>query len=217
VGSMVGMLAKNVFGCTVIGSAGGPEKCKMVVEKFGFDACVDYREAKGDASKLVAMVTKVAPKGIDTYFDNVGGFHFEAATALLRPAGRIALCGAIAAYNDAVPLPANLFTMKMIYTGQRIEGFVCSAWLAGKRGAFYKEMPQWVSEGKIVVEETRFKGVENWAVGFQALFEGKNTGKVVVDIAPAVQIKVSSSRRSSKSASKRSSKRTSTKTKSRDE
>lgn len=222
VGSMVGMLAKNVFGCKVIGSAGGPEKCKMVVEKFGFDACVDYREAKGDTKKLVAMVKEVAPEGIDTYFDNVGGFHFEAATAVLRSAGRIALCGAIAAYNDAVPLPANLYTMKMIYTGQRIEGFVCLPWLTGKRGAFYKEMPKWVSEGKIVVEETRFKGVENWAVGFQALFEGKNTGKVVVDIAPAVQIKASSSsssssRSSSKSASKRSSKRSSTKTKSRDE
>jgi NADPH-dependent curcumin reductase CurA len=64
VGSMVGQIAKNVFGCKVIGSAGGPEKCKMVVEKFGFDACVDYREAKGDAVKMEAMVRCCVPEGI---------------------------------------------------------------------------------------------------------------------------------------------------------
>mmetsp|Transcript_11768 Transcript_11768/g.36773 ORF Transcript_11768/g.36773 Transcript_11768/m.36773 type:complete len:354 (-) Transcript_11768:83-1144(-) len=183
VGSMVGMIAKNVYGCKVLGSAGGPEKCKMVTERFGFDHCVDYKTC-GRTRDLVAAVLKVAPGGIDMYFENVGGMHFEAALTCLRPKGRVAVCGAIAGYNDALPTPNKIHITNLIYTFQRIEGFVCTPWLTGEKGKFLTDMAGWVKEGKVKVEETFFSGVESFGTAFKSLFVGSNTGKVVVRCGP---------------------------------
>ena len=112
----------------------------------------------------------------------VGGIHFEAAMATLRPHGRVAICGGISAYNNSERTPQRLFPMDMIYSFQRIEGFMCMPWLSGKKGNFLPEMHSWLREGKIVVEETHFTGIEAWPDAFQALFTGANTGKVTVDV-----------------------------------
>lgn len=179
VGSMVGMIAKHVYGCKVVGSAGGPEKCKLVTEKFGFDYCIDYKKC-GRARDLIVELNKAAPGGIDMYFENVGGIHFEAAMTCLRPYGRVAVCGAISGYNDAKPLPNKIHITNMIYSFQRVEGFVCSPWLSGQEGSFLADMASWVKEGKLKVEETFFDGVGSFGDAFKSLFIGGNTGKVVV-------------------------------------
>lgn len=179
VGSLVGMIAKNVYNCTVIGSCGGPEKCNVIKEKFGFDHAIDYKVAD-DKDKLIAALKEVAPEGIDMYFENVGGFHFDAAFASLRPRGRIAVCGGISQYNKSTMEGNTINPMAMVYTFQRIEGFVCFPWLIGQRGNFLKDMSQFLRETKVIPQETFFEGIENWAEGFQSLFTGKNLGKVVI-------------------------------------
>lgn len=180
VGSLVGMLAKRVFNCTVIGSCGGPEKCALIKEKFGFDHAIDYKTIS-NAQELTAALKAVAPDGIDMYFENVGGMHFDAAFASLRPHGRIAVCGGISQYNS-VPELNSINPLQMIYTFQRIEGFVCMPWLSGQKGNFLSDMHQYLREGKLVVQETFYDGIESWPEAFQALFTGKNLGKVVVKI-----------------------------------
>lgn len=182
VGSMVGQLAKNVYNCKVIGSCGGPEKCALVTKEFGFDSAIDYKTV-ADADALKTKLKEAAPGGIDMYFDNVGGMHFVASFNSLRPHGRIAVCGGISQYNSsqAETLPIN--PLQMIYTFQRIEGFVCFPWLSGERGgAFLKPMAAWVKEGKIRAQETFFEGIDSWPLAFQSLFTGGNTGKVVVRV-----------------------------------
>jgi NADPH-dependent curcumin reductase CurA len=180
VGGYVGMLAKALFNCRVIGSCGGPEKAAIVKEKFGFDVAIDYKE-NNSKEKLLLALKEAAPEGIDMYFDNVGGYHLEAALDVLRARGRVAICGQISDYNSKIPTPIPWLPMKMIYAQQRIEGFVCYDWLHGMRGSFHEDMPRWLSEGKLpAIEETVFGGIDNWPVAFQSLFTGGNTGKVVV-------------------------------------
>lgn len=180
VGGMVGMLAKTLFNCTVIGSCGGPEKAAFIKEKYGFDHAIDYKTTS-NREEMVAALRAVAPDGIDMFFDNVGGFHLEAALEVLRARGRVAICGQIQEYNHKVPVPVNWHPMKMIYSQQRIEGFVCSEWLAGRRGNFHTDMPRWLEEGKLAtIQETVFEGITSWPLAFQSLFTGGNTGKVVV-------------------------------------
>jgi len=181
VGSLVGMIAKNVYHCTVIGSCGGAEKCALIKEKFGFDFAIDYK-AVNDKDKLIAALKEVAPNGIDMYFENVGGFHFDAAFASLGRGGRIAVCGGISQYNSKRELVEGntINPMAMVYTGQRIEGFISWPWLVGAKGNFLKDMARFLREGKVVAQETYFDGVEKWAEGFQSLFTGKNLGKVVI-------------------------------------
>lgn len=182
VGGLVGMLAKSLFNCTVIGSCGGPAKCQLVKEKYGFDHAIDYKTV-GSTEELVAKLKEVAPNGIDMYYDNVGGMHFEAAFRSLRPKGRIAVCGGISSYDEAVVKPLAFNPLQMIYTFQRVEGFVCFPWLAGLRGNFLGDMTKYLHEKKIPhVEETVFQGIESWAEAFRALFVGANTGKVVIKV-----------------------------------
>jgi NADPH-dependent curcumin reductase CurA len=181
VGSLVGMLAKRLYNCKVIGSCGGPEKCALIKEKFGFDHAIDYKTVS-TAEELTNALKEVAPDGIDMYFENVGGMHFDAAYASLRPHGRIAVCGGISQYNEAKPALNSINPMTMVYTFQRIEGFVCFPWLAGKKGNFLQDMHRYYREGYLVSQETYFDGIEQWIDGFQSLFTGKNVGKVVVRI-----------------------------------
>eukprot|EP00035_Acanthoeca_spectabilis_P023443 m.449387 g.449387 ORF g.449387 m.449387 type:complete len:352 (-) comp19811_c0_seq1:71-1126(-) len=181
VGSLVGQLAKNISGCTVIGSCGGPDKCKMVKEKFGFDHVIDYKTVS-TAEELAAKLKEVAPDGIDMYFDNVGGIHFEAAMATLAPYGRVAVCGGISRYNEGERGFEKFHPTDMIYTFQRVEGFMCRPWLSGKEGNFHTEMPKWLAEGKVVAEETVFEGIDQWPMAFQSLFTGGNNGKVVINV-----------------------------------
>lgn len=179
VGSLVGLIAKRCFGCRVIGSCGGPEKCAYVKDVLGFDDAIDYRKYP-TRETLTAALAEVAPDGIDMYFDNVGGIHFEAAFDNLRPGGRIAVCGGISEYSKGTPNGVHFNPLKMIYTNQRIEGFVCWRWLSGAKGDFLKEMSGWMMEGKLHTEETYFDGLSSWVDAFTALMNGKHLGKVVI-------------------------------------
>jgi NADPH-dependent curcumin reductase CurA len=181
VGGLVGMMAKQIFECKTIGSCGGPAKGEFIKNVYGFDHAIDYKQAKS-VDDLVIMLKEVAPKGIDMYFENVGGIHFEAAFQSLRPGGRIAVCGFISEYNNDIPNLSSFNPMNMIYTHQRIEGFVCIPWLIGKRGTFLADVSKWLKEGKLVVHETKFNGIEKWPQAFQALFTGNYKGKIVVTV-----------------------------------
>lgn len=175
VGSLVGQIAK-LRGHTVIGSAGGPEKCAFVRDELGFDASIDYR--KGD---LPGQLAEVAPKGIDLYFDNVGGDHLEAAIGHMRVHGRIALCGAISMYN-ATELPPGPRNMMQV-VGRRItlRGFIVTDH-ADRMADFEREVGAWVRNGDVVVRETVLDGVERAPEAFLGLLRGANVGKMLVKL-----------------------------------
>ena len=184
VGGLVGQIAKKVYKCRVIGSCGGEEKCRLVKERFSFDAAVDYKKASTQ-EELTSLLRDASggqgpASGVDMYFENVGGIHFEAAMNCLRVGGRVAVCGTISSYNDKdiQYVPLNLGAM--IYTQQRIEGFLSRPYLTGKIGNFLETMKGWMSAGLLEIEETTFRGLDQWPLGFQSLFTGGNTGKVVV-------------------------------------
>jgi len=181
VGALVGRLAKHLFSCKVIGSCGSEEKCQLAKDNFGFDHCINYKNAN-TAADLVAMLKTVAPEGIDMYFENVGGIHFDAAMEVLRPHGRVAVCGVISEYNKGGPPSLSINPGKMIYQFQRVEGFTCGPWLSGAKGNFHQDMADFYNDDVFKVQESVFEGIEQWAEAFQSLFTGKNVGKVVLRV-----------------------------------
>ena len=194
VGSMVGQIAKGVYGATVIGSAGGPEKVRTILSKYAFDFAIDHKALPKKAADgsweerkaaLLAKLKEVAPGGLDMMFSNVGQDHFEAGFESLRPRGRIAVCGQIAAYSDAAAKQPVINPGQMIYTFQRVEGFVCMPWLSGQKGAWLSDMGQWYRDGIVKPTETKVHGVECWPAAFNRLFERteRKSGKMVVMMA----------------------------------
>jgi NADPH-dependent curcumin reductase CurA len=181
VGSMAGLLAKHLYNCKTIGSCGGPEKCNIIQEKFGYDHAIDYK-AGGSKEELKAALKAVAPKGIDMYFENVGGAHFEAAFESMRPGGRIAVCGGISMYNDEKPTPLPFNPMAMVYPCMRIEGFLAAPYLSGKKGTFLTTMHGLLREGKLVPQDTVFEGMDKFGDAMRAIFTSQNVGKVVVHV-----------------------------------
>jgi len=183
VGSMVGQLAKLKGAKRVIGTAGGPEKCKHVKEKYGFDECLDYK-ALDDTDKMLEALKKAAPEGIDVYFDNVGGHVTFAALQHMNKFARLALCGNISSYNSKNPkeekIP-NILGLNSIYGSHKICGFIQSDF-ADEFDQFYKEVPPLVAEGKIKFDETLSKGFDTVPQAFAGLFTGANTGKVVIQV-----------------------------------
>lgn len=179
VGSTVVQIAK-LKGCTVIGSAGGKEKCDFV-KSLGADHCIDYREAGGFRG-LVSALREASPKGIDVYFDNVGGDHLTAAIEVARPFARMALCGMIAQYNntDVSPGPHNI--IMCVGKQLKLQGFIVSSH-ADMQADFLRDMSQWIPAGKIRFEETVMDGIEKAPDAFMGLFTGANTGKMLVKLA----------------------------------
>jgi NADPH-dependent curcumin reductase CurA len=174
VGSVAGQIAKKLGAAKVIGSAGGPEKVKRIKEDFGYDAGIDYRE--GD---LVGQLRREAPEGIDVYFDNVGGDHLDAALASMKVLGRIALCGAIAVYNQASLPPGPARLPLAIGKNLTLRGFTI--------GHHMKTLPEyigkaagWLAEGSLRTDETVVDGIENALEAFFGLMSGANTGKMLV-------------------------------------
>ena len=173
VGSVVGQLAK-LSGLRVMGSAGTSEKVKWLLET-GFDAAFDYHD--GDVTELLA---KAAPEGIDCYFDNVGGDHLRAALNSINPFGRIAECGMISAYNEAVPGPDNLFFI----VGKKltVRGFIVSDH-AHREPAFRRHVAPLLASGKLQFPETHRQGIETAYDAFlDVLRGGTHTGKMVIDL-----------------------------------
>ncbi len=178
VGSAVVQIAK-IKGCTVIGSAGGTDKCNLV-KSLGADACIDYRAA-GDYDGLLAALRAAAPKGIDVYFDNVGGDHLEAAIECARPMARMAICGMISQYNDTEPRPGPRNMIQIVGKQLQIRGFIVSTH-ADMLPDFQRDMASWILGGQMKFEETVMEGIENAPNAFMGLFSGKNTGKMLVKL-----------------------------------
>ena len=172
VGSLAGQLAR-LAGCRVVGSAGGPDKCRFVVEELGFDACIDHR-----AGDLEAQVRAAAPDGVDVYFDNVGGDHLRAAIALANPFARLVECGMIAGYNEAAPPVDNL--MQIVGKKLTLRGFI--VWdHAHREPLFVRHVAPLLRDGTIRYRETVVQGIE---ATFDALLDllrgGSQLGKLVV-------------------------------------
>ncbi len=176
VGSIVGQIAK-LRGCTVIGSAGSAKKVRLLTDELGFDHAFDYHGAD-----LPAELRTAAPNGLDVYFDNVGGDHLQAALGHMRPFGRIALCGAIAQYNDAEPPPGPNNLTLAIGLGLTLRGFIVSHF-TNLRTQFRREMEDWVKSGAIQYRETTLNGIDRAPDAFIGLFTGENTGKMIVQLA----------------------------------
>ncbi len=179
VGSTVVQIAK-IKGCTVIGSAGGADKCAFV-KSIGADAVVDYKQAKGFEG-LTAALKAAAPKGIDVYFDNVGGDHLTAAIECARPMARMALCGMIAQYNATTPVPGPHNMIMTVGKQLKLQGFIVSTH-NDMLPAFHADMAGWIASGKMRFEETVMSGIEKAPEAFLGLFTGANTGKMLVKLA----------------------------------
>ena len=178
VGSVVGQIAK-LKGCRVVGIAGGAEKCRYVVSELGFDACIDHR-----SPDLRQQLAAACPKGIDVYFENVGGAVFDAVLPLLNTRARIPVCGLIANYNDTALPPGpdrlGLLPRTLLIKRIKMQGFIIFDDYAHHYGEFFGEMSQWLKDGKIKFREDVVDGLENAPQAFIGLLEGKNFGKLVV-------------------------------------
>ncbi len=178
VGSIVCQLAK-AHGCTVIGSAGSDEKCRWLEKEAGIDKAINYKTC-GDLDKAVGAA---APKGIDVYFENVGGKHLEVAINHMRPFGRLALCGMIEQYNDTAPRPGPSNLIMAVGKSLKLQGFIVSNHF-DLAPAFYAEMGTLIKAGKMKWQETVENGIENAPKAFIKLFTGGNVGKMLVKIGP---------------------------------
>ncbi len=176
VGSVVGQIAK-IKGCRAIGIAGGPEKCKYVVEELGFDACIDYKN-----ENVKKSIRANCPNGVDIYFDNVGGEILDIALTQINRGARIAICGAISQYNNktAITGPANY--LSLLVNAARMEGFVVFHF-AKRYAEAAQHLSTWMAQGKIKSREHIEKGMENFYPTFQKLFSGEKKGKLVLQIA----------------------------------
>ncbi|MGO9560105.1 MAG: NADP-dependent oxidoreductase [Acidimicrobiales bacterium] len=175
-GSSVGQIAKAKGAGKVIGIAGGPEKCAYLVEELGFDAAIDYK-----SENVARRLHEEAPKGLDIYFDNVGGEILDAALANLALRGRVVLCGAIAYYNEAGLPPGPTNYINLLIRRGRMEGFIILDY--GHRfPEAQADILTWLLEGKIKHVEHVVEGLEHAPDALNLLFTGGNTGKVVVKV-----------------------------------
>lgn len=180
VGSAVGQIAK-IAGAGAVGIAGGKDKCDYVKRELGFDDCIDHRDPD-----LAARLKDACPKGIDVYFENVGGAVFEAVFPLLNTFARVPVCGLIAHYNDTEANPPKWAAslMRAILTKRlTFRGFIVSDF-AARHGDFLRDMSQWVREGKVKYKEFVTEGLDSAPQAFIGLLKGANFGKQLVRVGP---------------------------------
>jgi NADPH-dependent curcumin reductase CurA len=179
VGSVVGQIAR-IKGCRAVGVAGGPQKCRFVRDELGFDACVDHR-----APDFEAALKAACPRGIDIYFENVGGAVFQAVLPLLNPFARVPVCGLIAHYNatelppgpDCVPAVMSAILVKRL----TFRGFIVTDF-AAQQPQFLKDASGWLREGRIKYREDVVKGLENAPAALIGMLRGRNFGKLLVKV-----------------------------------
>lgn len=175
VGSTVGQLAKDM-GCRAVGIAGGPDKCKLVVDEFGFDACIDYKR-----DDLADQLAKAAPDGIDVYFDNVGGEILETVMGQCNRLARIPVCGVLAQYNETGEAYGNKNMHLFFDKSLRMEGFVLNAhkdiWPTARA-----ELEAMIADGRMIYRETIADGIASAPEAFIGMLEGKNLGKQLVKL-----------------------------------
>ncbi|MGH1563579.1 NADP-dependent oxidoreductase [Mumia sp. DW29H23] len=173
VGSVVGQVAK-AMGCTVVGIAGGPEKCAWLTS-IGFDAAIDYK-----AENVLKRLREVAPKGIDVFFDNVGGDILDAGLANLRRGARVVICGAIASYNETSLPDGPRRYMSLLVFRATMTGFVVFDY-EDRYPEAVEKIAGWIADGSVVARETVVTGgVDAFGSTLLGLFEGTNTGKLVL-------------------------------------
>ena len=176
VGSVVGQIAK-IKGCRAVGIAGGPEKCRYVVEELGFDACVDYK-----AGNLAADLKAACPKGIDVSFENVGGEILDAVLLQMNLRGRIAVCGLISAYNAAELPPGPKNIRFVLIQRLRVQGLLVFDW-ADRVPEAVAQLGQWHKEGKLKIrEDVREGGLDAFPDVLNLLYTGGNMGKLVLRV-----------------------------------
>lgn len=174
VGSVVGQLAK-IKGCRVVGVAGGKTKCDYAVNELGFDACVDYKQPE-----LIDRLKAAAPKGVDFYFENVGGEVMDAMLRMMNPFSRIALCGLIADYNSTDPYGIKM-TRSLLVNRIMLQGFIITDHLE-RWPAIHKEIAALINGGQLKYRETVTEGLRNAPKAFIGLLKGENFGKQLIKI-----------------------------------
>jgi NADPH-dependent curcumin reductase CurA len=178
VGQTVGQVAKHL-GCRVVGIAGGKDKCDFVVNELGFDACIDYKN--GD---LRAGLKQHCPKGVDVYFDNVGGEILDTVLTRINLHARIVICGAISQYNNTTPVKGPANYMSLLVNRARMEGIVVFDY-ADRYHLGVAAIGKWLKEGSFKSREDVVEGLEKFPEALLMLFEGKNFGKLVLKVADA--------------------------------
>ena len=173
-GSIAGQIAK-IAGARVVGIAGGPEKCRVVVEDFGFDACIDYKN-----ENVAAALKAHCPKGVNVYYDNVGGDILNAVLGRLAPKARVVLCGVISSYlTGEHPGPSNY--VNLLAKTASMQGFnALDMWDRFEEA--FTDLRRWGQEGKLVHRETVLTGLESCVDALNGLFTGANIGKMLVQI-----------------------------------
>lgn len=173
----VGMMAcqfAKLAGCKVIGIAGGRDKCDWLTDELKCDGAIDYK-----SEDVAARLKELCPKGVDVYFDNVGGAITQAVIDNIAPFGRVAVCGQVSSYNGGVaPGPADM--MKIVYWSVRIEGFRVASY-ADRYAEARQKIRQWFQEGTLISREDVRLGFDNLPSAFMSLFEGSNIGSMIVD------------------------------------
>ncbi len=175
VGQVVGQIAK-IKGCRVVGIAGGADKCRYVVDELGFDACIDYK-----SEDLKQALKQHCPKGVDVYFDNVGGDILDAVLTQLAMRARIVICGAISQYNNTTPVKGPSNYMSLLVNRASMTGMVVFDW-ADRYGEAAREMAGWLQSGKLKTREDIAEGLEAFPETLLKLFKGENTGKLVLKV-----------------------------------
>jgi NADPH-dependent curcumin reductase len=176
VGQTVGQVAR-IKGCRVVGIAGGPEKCEFAVKEMGFDACVDYK-----APNFRDALKAACPKGVDVYFDNVGGEILDAVLARITRGARIIICGAISQYNNTGPIKGPANYLSLLVNRARMEGIVVFDYAPRYPEAVHA-IAGWISAGQFQSREDIVEGLEQFPDALLKLFSGANFGKLVLRVA----------------------------------
>jgi len=172
-GSIAGQIAK-LKGCTVIGMAGSPEKCRWLVDDLGFDAAINYK-----TQNIADELDRLCPNGINIYFDNVGGEILDTCLARIAMNARVVICGGISRYNATGPIPGPRNYFNLVFRRARMEGFIVIDY-ARRFGEASREMKQWIDAGLIKHQATIIEGFTALPRALVQLFEGVNTGKLMV-------------------------------------
>jgi len=175
VGSIVGQIAK-IKGCTVIGIAGGQEKCHYIKNELGFDEAIDYK-----SENIYSALKKKCPQGIDVYFDNVGGVILDAALSKLRMHAKVVICGAISQYNNKHKINGPSNYLSLLVTRSTMQGMVVMDY-SKDFGKAAKEMNTWLQAGTLKSREDIYEGIENFRETYNRLFTGEKNGKLVLKV-----------------------------------
>jgi len=176
VGQTVGQIAK-IRGCRVVGIAGGAAKCDFVVGELGFDACIDYK-----AGSVRDGLKQHCPKGVDVYFDNVGGEILDTVLTRINRKARIVICGAISQYNNTGPVTGPSNYLSLLVNRARMEGMVVFDY-ADRYPEAVREIARWMAEGRFKSREDVVEGIDTFPEALLRLFDGKNFGKLVLKVA----------------------------------